>query len=59
MAKQIRYIGGAWRVLDGQNVSSYTTYSEALAGGTTIEDQEPMMTSDDILPQLAAMGLGR
>jgi hypothetical protein len=56
MAKEIRFIGGAWRVLEGQNIRSYATYADALAGGKCIEDQEPVMTSDDIRAQLAAMG---
>jgi hypothetical protein len=52
MAKQIRLVGGAWRVIDGQDVKSYSTYSEALAGGADIEDQAPSMTTDDIMSQL-------
>jgi hypothetical protein len=52
MAKQIRFIGGAWRVLDGQTIKSYTTYEDALNGGACLEDQAPLMTSDDILNQL-------
>jgi hypothetical protein len=56
MAKDIRMVGGAWRVIDGQNISSYTTYADALAGGQTLEDQEPVMTSDDINAQLFGGG---
>jgi hypothetical protein len=52
MAKQIRFIGGAWRVLDGQSIKSYTTYEDALLGKACIEDQAPQMTTDDILNQL-------
>jgi hypothetical protein len=52
MARQIKFVGGAWRVIEGQNVKSYSTYSDALAGGADLEDQAPDMTTDDILTQL-------
>jgi hypothetical protein len=54
MAKQIRFIGGAWRVLDGQSIKSYATYEDALLGGASLEDQAPQMTTDDILNQLSS-----
>jgi hypothetical protein len=56
MAKEIRLIGGAWRVIDGQNIRSYATYEDALLGGASLEDQAPQMTTDDILQQLSGGG---
>jgi hypothetical protein len=52
MAKEIRLIGGAWRVLEGGTIKSYATYEDALIGGACIEDQQPYMTTDDIIQQL-------
>jgi hypothetical protein len=59
MAKEIKFIGGAWRVIDGQSVRSYSTYQDALRGGTSIEDQAPQMPTDDILSQLGAASQDR
>jgi hypothetical protein len=52
MAKEIRFIGGAWRVIDGQSIRSYTTYPDALLDSSSLEDQAPQMTTDDIQNQL-------
>ena len=49
----IRFIGGLWRRIDGNNVRSFTSYQEAVDNGTSWEDMEPQTTRDDVLDQLS------
>jgi hypothetical protein len=48
----IRFIGGLWRRLDGNNVRSFPTYQDAVDNKTCWEDLSPQSTSDDIIKQM-------
>jgi hypothetical protein len=48
----IRFIGGLWRRIDGNNIRSFTTYEGAVENKTCWEDLAPQTTSDDIADQL-------
>ena len=48
----IRFIGGLWRRIDGNNIRSFITYQEAVDNKTSWEDLAPQTTSDDIMQQL-------
>ena len=48
----IRFIGGMWRRIEGNDIRSFTTYQEAVENKTSWEDIEPQATSDDIQQQL-------
>jgi len=48
----IRFIGGMWRRIDGENIKSFSTYQDAVDNKTSWEDQSPQTTSDDILDQM-------
>ena len=48
----IRFIGGLWRCIDGNNVRSFITYQDAVDNKTSWEDLAPISTSDDILLQM-------
>jgi hypothetical protein len=48
----IRFIGGLWRRIDGQNIRSFTTYQDAVNNKTSWEDSAPQTTSDDIANQM-------
>ena len=50
----IRFIGGLWRRIDGNNVRSFCTYQEAVDNKDAWEDIEPQSTRDDIQDQLKA-----
>jgi hypothetical protein len=47
----IRFIGGMWRRIDGQNIRSFTTYQGAVDNKASWEDV-PLTTSDDIVGQM-------
>ena len=49
---QIKFIGGLWRRIDGNNVRSFITYQEAVENKTSWEDLSPITTSDDIADQM-------
>jgi len=48
----IRFIGGLWRRIEGNNVRSFITYQEAVDNKTSWEDLSPQTTSDDITQQM-------
>jgi len=48
----IRFIGGMWRRIDGNNVKSFTSYQEAVDNKTSWEDLSPQTQADDILQQM-------
>jgi len=48
----IKFIGGLWRRIDGNQVKSYATYQEAVDNKDCWEDQSPISTSDDIADQM-------
>jgi hypothetical protein len=48
----IRFIGGLWRRIDGDNIRSFTTYQDAVDNKNSWEDLSPQTTSDDIANQL-------
>ena len=47
----IRFIGGMWRRIDGNNIKSFTTYQDAVDNRTSWEDV-PLTSSDDIVEQM-------
>jgi hypothetical protein len=47
----IRFIGGMWRRIDGQNIRSFTTYQGAVDNKASWEDV-PLTTSDDVVQQM-------
>jgi len=47
----IRFIGGMWRRIDGQNIRSFTTYQGAVDNKISWEDV-PLTSSDDIAEQI-------
>ena len=49
---QIKFIGGLWRRIDGNNVKSYITYQEAVDNKTCWEDLAPKAPTDDIANQM-------
>jgi len=51
----IRFIGGLWRRIDGNNVRSFISYQEAVDNKTSWEDMEPVSTSDDVKDQMATI----
>ena len=52
---KIRFIGGLWRRIDGNEIRSFTCYQEAVDNGKSWEDQEPQTTSDDIFEQMTSV----
>jgi hypothetical protein len=55
----IRFIGGLWRILNGNTIKSFSTYASALAYLSNQQSREPawedlgpLYTSDDIQGQL-------
>jgi len=48
----IRFIGGLWRRMDGNNIKSFSTYQEAVDNKTCWEDLCPQSTTDDIADQM-------
>ena len=48
----IRFIGGLWRRIEGNNIKSFTTYQEAVNNKTCWEDLTPIATTDDIADQM-------
>jgi len=48
----IRFIGGLWRRMDGNNIRSFVSFQEAVDNETSWEDLEPQATSDDIHDQI-------
>ena len=48
----IRFIGGLWRRIDGNNIRSFTTYQEAVNNKASWEDHAPQTTTDDIASQI-------
>jgi hypothetical protein len=48
----IRFIGGLWRRIDGNNIRSFTSYQEAVENKTCWEDLAPQSTTDDIADQM-------
>jgi len=48
----IRFIGGLWRRLDGNNIRSFATYQDAVNNKTSWEDLAPQSTTDDIALQM-------
>ena len=47
----IRFIGGMWRRIDGNNIKSFTTYQGAVDNSTSWEDVS-LTTSDDVVQQM-------
>jgi len=48
----IRFIGGLWRRIDGNNIKSFTTYQDAVNNKTCWEDMAPQAPTDDIALQI-------
>jgi hypothetical protein len=48
----IRFIGGMWRRIEGDDVRSFITYQEAVDNKKSWEDLSPQTTSDDIANQM-------
>jgi hypothetical protein len=55
----IRFIGGLWRILNGNTIKSFSTYSSALAYLNNAQTREPawedlgtLYTTDDIQQQI-------
>ena len=49
----IRFIGGMWRRIDGNNIKSFTTYQGAVDNRISWEDIR-LTTTDDIIRQMEA-----
>jgi len=49
----IRFIGGMWRRIDGNNIKSFTTYQGAVDNKSSWEDVR-LTTTDDIILQMEA-----
>ena len=49
----IRFIGGMWRRIEGNNIKSFTTYQGAVDNKISWEDV-PLTTADDIVQQMEA-----
>jgi len=49
----IRFIGGMWRRIDGNNIKSFSTYQGAVDNKISWEDVH-LTTSDDIAEQMKA-----
>jgi len=47
----IRFIGGMWRRIDGQNIRSFTTYQGAVDNKGSWEDVA-LTTADDVVQQM-------
>jgi len=47
----IRFIGGMWRRLDGNNIRSFTTYQGAVDNKASWEDVS-LTTTDDVVQQM-------
>jgi len=47
----IRFIGGMWRRIDGNNIKSFTTYQGAVDNKASWEDVS-LTTSDDVIVQM-------
>jgi len=52
----IRFIGGMWRRIDGQNIKSFTTYQGAVDNKASWEDVT-LTTTDDIVQQMEGQSL--
>ena len=48
----IKFIGGLWRRIDGNNVRSFATYQDAVENKNAWEDLVTKVTSDDIVQQM-------
>jgi len=47
----IRFIGGMWRRIDGNNIRSFTTYQGAVDNKISWEDVS-LTTTDDVVQQM-------
>jgi hypothetical protein len=47
----IRFIGGMWRRIDGNNIKSFTTYQGAVDNKSSWEDVS-LTTTDDVVQQM-------